>query len=335
MREPPNIPNSHIIDVVQRHYAIVADYLSFLALGLDATAGVYRLHTTTNIDYFVKVRQGSLNEAGLSLPRYLYEQGVPHIIAPIPTTTGDLWADADDFAVVLYPFVEGQSGYNAGLNDDQWRAFGATLKHIHSIHLPPDLSQSLRSESYSSPTYKVIRDIQERVAAGSFSGEVENAMAAEWRVRADEIAAVVARAETLADEISRAGLPFVLCHADVHTGNILVGNDSRIWIVDWDEVRRAPKERDLMFVIGGLGADWTNAQAETMFFEGYGLPDINPRALAYYRYAWAVEDIGSFGAAVFLRPDLSEADKRAAIAYFVALFAPGNIVALARAADRK
>jgi spectinomycin phosphotransferase len=44
----------------------------------------------------------------------------------------------------------------------------------------------------------------------------------------------------------------VLCHADLHTWNVLVDGDGRLWLVDWDEAILAPRERDLMFLVGGI-----------------------------------------------------------------------------------
>lgn len=45
-----------------------------------------------------------------------------------------------------------------------------------------------------------------------------------------------------------AALDFVLCHADFHDANLLIDPTGRLFIVDWDEIILAPKERDLVFV---------------------------------------------------------------------------------------
>lgn len=128
--------------------------------------------------------------------------------------------------------------------------------------------------------------------------------------------------------LRRASLPRVLCHADLHTWNVLLDDERQMWIVDWDETIEAPKERDLMFVVAGIGRDLVSPQQTACFLRGYGEAVIDARALAYYRCAWAVQDMGAYAEQVFFAPDLGEQGRRDALLAFVDLFAPGNIVAI-------
>jgi spectinomycin phosphotransferase len=104
----------------------------------------------------------------------------------------------------------------------------------------------------------------------------------------------------------------------------------RLWIVDWDEAVLAPKERDLMFVIGGgLRRDLVAPADTDRFLAGYGDATADPRLLAYYRAAWAVQDVVAYGREVLMAPGLGERSRWAAVDGFRSLFAPGNIVGLA------
>jgi spectinomycin phosphotransferase len=104
--------------------------------------------------------------------------------------------------------------------------------------------------------------------------------------------------------------------------------------VDWDETILAPKERDLMFVIGGIGHDLVRAHESASFLQGYGDPLIEYHALVYYRYAWAVQDMAAYAEAICLSPQLSESARWDALRGFVDLFAPGNIVTIAFGLER-
>jgi spectinomycin phosphotransferase len=79
-------------------------------------------------------------------------------------------------------------------------------------------------------------------------------------------------------------LEYVLCHSDIHAGNILMEATGALYIVDWDNPILAPKERDLMSIGGGQFGNVHTAQEEALFYRGYGQTQIDPVALAYYRY---------------------------------------------------
>jgi hypothetical protein len=61
---------------------------------------------------------------------------------------------------------------------------------------------------------------------------------------------------------------------------------------------------------------------------------VDPVALAYYRYCWAVSDIGSYGEQVFFRPDFGPQTRRDGVDRFASLFAPGKIVSIAFESER-
>src|SRR5918994_900649 len=109
------------------------------------------------------------------------------------------------------------------------------------------------------------------------------------------LGALADRADRLGGELAAAPAPQVLCHADLHTWNVLVEDAGRLWIADWDEAVLAPRERDLTFVVGGgIGHGLVGPSEEASFLEGYGQVTAgqvtaDPALLAYYRCAWAVQ----------------------------------------------
>ena len=141
--------------------------------------------------------------------------------------------------------------------------------------------------------------------------------------RQNEFGELIDTAEALAQEVRAKDLPNVLCHADLHTYNVLVDAAGSLWLLDWDEVMLAPSERDLMFVTeGGISRDLVDTVAERNFMAGYGSVDPDPLALSYYRHAWAVQDIADFGT------EAADGDQDAA-RMLDGLFEPGRIVDLA------
>ncbi len=154
------------------------------------------------------------------------------------------------------------------------------------------------------------------------------------RAKRAEVYDLLGRTERLSQALQDRSPEFVLCHADVHAGNVLIAADATLYIVDWDNPIWAPKERDLMFAGGGQFGDACTAQEEeTLFYRGYGPTTVDPRALAYYRYERIIEDIAAFGEQLLLS-DAGGADREQALRYLTSNFLPNGTIAIAYQGDR-
>jgi spectinomycin phosphotransferase len=311
-------------------FGVRAAGLAFLPIGHDSSAWVFRVDAETGDPYFLKVRRGAVNEAGLLVPRLLHEQGIRQIVAPLPAADGTLWSTMDSHALILYPYLEGTAGMQTGLTAEQWVVYGEVLRAVHEVVVPDDLAAVLRREDFLPPGLAVIREVDAFLAAAPELDDAGRFVATYWMEQRDVIHAVAHGADALSRRVAAANLPFVLCHADIHTNNVLVDDTGGIWIVDWDEAMLAPRERDLMFVLGGgISRELVTPENEDFFARGYGEVAVDPDALAYYRYAWAVNDVASYAQDVLMRPDLGPGDRERNVEILQSLFRPGEIFDLA------
>jgi spectinomycin phosphotransferase len=144
---------------------------------------------------------------------------------------------------------------------------------------------------------------------------------------------LVDRAEQLGQKIQEQSPQFVLCHSDIHAGNVLIENDGAIYIVDWDQPIMAPRERDLMFIGGGVANVWNNPREEKLFYKGYGDVEINMTILAYYRHERIVEDIALYSQKLLLTMDGGK-DRQEMYKQFIGMFDPRGVVDIAFKTDK-
>jgi spectinomycin phosphotransferase len=335
MLEKPILSDEQIIACLYDTYGIRASDIEFLPLGYDFHAGVYRVQDDTGQDYFLKARQDAVYEPGIHIARTLKAQGIRQVVAPLPTISGELWGKAGDYALLLYPFIEGQSGMEAGLTDAQWVEYGDVLRRIHAVRLPDELARTLRSETYIpyERWMDSLKALHAQVRQREYDELLQQQIATFWRERYAEIGQIIERAETLSRRLQSQTWDFVLCHADIHTNNLLLTVQGELYVVDWDQPMFAPKERDLMFIMDrgiGFGPD---ERQEALFFQGYGPVTVNPLALAYYRYEWLAQDLGSFAEMVFAQEDAGEETRQDSARLFMAQFEAGNLAEIAHRLD--
>ncbi len=89
-----------------------------------------------------------------------------------------------------------------------------------------------------------------------------------------------------ADALRRSPPPFVLCHTDIHGYNLIAG-PSGLCLLDWEGLRLAPAEADMIF--------FARAPFREAFFAAYGARRpgfaINPDALRFYFARRKLEDV--------------------------------------------
>ena len=326
MREDPILDVKKISASLEEHYGPRVASAAFLPIGYDPNAAVYEVVSRDGGRYFLKVRFGTVHEPGLLVPRALIDLGVRNVLAPLPTRSSDLWCPLDGhpgYGAVLYPFVGGESAMVAGLSDDQWREFGSTLRAVHDSGLGERLRGRLPVEAFSLPSAATVRRLLGLVDATDFGGAAAR-LAEFLRGHAGRVRRVLARAEDLGGSLRTKTFEHVLCHADIHAANVLVGEDRRIHLIDWDGPIVAPRERDLLFVVGSKIARAVEPREEGLFFEGYGPAEIDPEALVYYRYERIIEDIGEVGKSVLLDPSLGERAREEEAELTMGFFAPGG-----------
>jgi spectinomycin phosphotransferase len=334
MLEKPKLKDEKIIKCLRDEYGLSVEKISFLPLGADLNTAVYRVVTNDETVYFLKLRHGEFDGASVAVPKYLSDLGIKQIIPSLTTRAGQLWASLPPFKTILYPYVDGHHGYERNLSHQQWIEFGSALKRFHSAEIPPAITGGIQQEKFSPRWRDTVKMFLERIEEETFDEPVAVELAAFLKTKSHETLELVKRAERFAQILQGQPLDHILCHADIHGWNLLIDIHGALYMVDWDTLIFAPKERDLMFVGGGLGdSGYTPQEEEALFYQGYGQTNINQIAIAYYRYERIIEDIAVYCEQIFLSDEGGE-DRKQSLEYLESNFLPNGTIARAHQSDK-
>jgi len=316
--EQPAIPAETIESVLRGAYSISAARVEFLPLGLDPSAWSYRVESDGRF-YYLKIRSGHFKPIGPLMPAFLASSGVDQVIPPVPTADGRVWASQEDLHFVLYPFIEGRRASEAGMTTAHWQQLASFLQRLHHLQLPPELRDHVARDTFSPAHLGWVKRFHAGLRTFRGGDALQREMGGLWREQQAALSRLIERTEALSERMHGAGLEFVLCHADIHTANMLIDQSGHLLVVDWDETILAPKERDLTYVLAEIGPADLDA-----FIECYGEARIDPLAVAYYRHLWCLEDIGVDTENVLSPEGMGEADRSNSLDWLKRHFAAGG-----------
>ena len=336
MLEKPGLKDDQIISCLRDEYGLHVEDISFLSLGADVNSSVYRVRAGDGVDYFAKLRKGdSFHEASVVIPNFLSALGIEQVIPALPTRTGQLWGTLNSSKLILYPFVDGQAGLDMKMSEQQWFTFGAALKRFHTAEFPARLTRSIQKDDFSPRWREMVKMFLEYIEKETFHHPPAVELADVLRARQDELLEIIERTEQLAQRLLEQTPEFILCHSDIHGYNLFIDQRGALYIVDWDGLTFAPKERDLMFIGGGHGdSSYTPQEEEAMFYEGYGQTEVNQIALTYYRYERIIMDIADDCDIIF-RSEEGEETLKGALEDLTNKFLPDSYIEIAYRSDQK
>ena len=204
--------------------------------------------------YFCKVVEKPLFVptiiAGLPALAELHGLGQERIGYPIRKAGGGLYAQRGRQIVVLYNRIDAPQSYGY-----DFFTLGSLLGEIHA--LTPRITAKIPAESFRFDHRALFEDQFATALAGRDGGELNREFQRVMQAHEEQIRGDFALLNTLVDQIDPSEFDLVLTHGDAG-GNVLVKSPTDIYIVDWDEILLAPKERDLWVL-----------KHEPGFLEGY------------------------------------------------------------------
>src|SRR5665648_158220 len=95
------LSDQRIIDCLNIDYGIEVATLTFLPLGADTNASVYKAEAQNQASYFVKLKRGHHHDISLTIIELLQNTGIQQIISPVKTIHDQPTQRIDDFTLIV------------------------------------------------------------------------------------------------------------------------------------------------------------------------------------------------------------------------------------------
>ncbi|MFF0828312.1 aminoglycoside phosphotransferase family protein [Brevibacillus sp. NPDC003359] len=279
----------HFKTILRHHYDIDAVDVTPQQGGWSALA--YKVISDQQ-SYFLKVYEKSR----ASTPKWtgLIDKYVPIIQwlsrqtrlqgkIPVPLLTRNAaYKHEEDVGIYqLFAYIEGKTIGSQVLNSVQIRQLAEIIAELHLYGEEIPIRTDAIKEDFRIPFAEQFREILNE-DIHRLPDDVNEIV----KPFADILAARMSHLEMIAEELRGSEIKMKLCHTDLHNWN-LMQSDQQLILIDWEGLKLAPVEADLMFLV------------DQPFFEEFMATYlkthtnyvVNQQALEFYQIRRRLEDI--------------------------------------------
>jgi spectinomycin phosphotransferase len=264
VREPPaDLDESELLDLVRREWDDGVEALDHLPLGFGAhhwsasVAGDRRLFVT--LDRLESKRTGQQLEDAYAAAAALAARRLDFVLACLPAARGGYTVPFDAAALSVTPWVEGETGDGSFADAAEAVACAELLARLHASPVPARMP---RWRPLVAPSFP--EQLERRLASPWHSGPYGDLARHALLDRLADVTRWTDAYRRLTDEAFDRRASWVATHGEPDTGNQVV-TPTRRYLVDWESLKLAPKERDLrLFVdlghrdaLAGRRLDWS------------------------------------------------------------------------------
>jgi spectinomycin phosphotransferase/16S rRNA (guanine(1405)-N(7))-methyltransferase len=270
-----------LASLLVRDWGLTIKALTYRPIGFGSHH--WELVDTAGSRWFVTVDEPADPDklrASLSVAADLHAAGLTFAVAPVPTRAGGPISQTGQFAIAVYPYVEGASF--------EWNAFTgpehrqATLDMIIRLHTaPPIIRRHARVDDFAVPHRNEVEKALKRPGpdCGPYAAPVADLLAKHTA----PLRRLLARYDELVLQSREEPVRAVLTHGEPHSGNTM--RTPTGWrLIDWDTVLVSPPERDLWLIEPGDGSIFT------AYAEATGVL-VRPSTIMLFQLRWALSDI--------------------------------------------
>lgn len=276
MREaPPHITDDDVLTVVRAHWAEQATLVRHLPVGFGAHHWKVKVQGGESFfvtwDTFTTHHTPESLERAYAAARSLAEAGLEFVLAPRLGTLGHCTVPLQEGRLSVTEWVDGTSGDGTIVDGAQALTTADMLTRLHAATPPPlDPWRPLVDADFA---YRLVDRTDAPWESGPFAETARQAIRACLAAVADW-AADYHRLAAATDPST-----WVVTHGEPHTANQLASPE-RTWLVDWESVRLAPRERDLKTLVEN---GWAHLA-----------PDLDLELVEMFDLEWRLDEISQY-----------------------------------------
>lgn len=206
------------------------------------------------------------------------------ISVPISTKSGEYKCEDEYGIYLLYDYIDGETIGDRDLNEDQVYQLSKIITELHSYGENIAIEMGTIKEDFEVPFLQSLRQsLQNRSI--DLPPDVWN-LVNSYITQIDNLISTV---EELSKHLKKCNLRMVLCHTDLHYWNLMQSRE-QLMLIDWEGLKLAPVEADLMFLIDKPYYE----EFLSIYQKTHEKFVINPDVLKFYQGRRKLEDIWEF-----------------------------------------
>ncbi|WP_019202745.1 phosphotransferase [Tsukamurella sp. 1534] len=243
MLTPPTNPTSdEVLAAVRRHWEPGADAATHLPVGFGAHHWRIDRDGTpwgfATVDSDTALRPLGETASAYAAAARLHESGVPGVVSPLPTSDGARLVPMGGGGLSVTPWLDGRTPTAAEALAGARRTV-ELLEALHAAEPPAELPGWVPRAPAG-----LAELVEEATRVPWTSGPYGEPARKALRARLSEIATWAERHRELAERAAESG-HWVPTHGEPHHANQLIVASGQVF-VDWESLRCAPPERDLL-----------------------------------------------------------------------------------------
>jgi spectinomycin phosphotransferase len=295
MDKEPAIGTENLIKTIQEEYGLEVAALRFLLRGWGGDC--YLAETRSGTHYFLKLHDPDnyIGVAALSMDFYLplidqlHGKGIlPQIPHPLPTRNGAFYLNVGPQVLVITNYIEGEDVGFGKISKPILMKLADMVGILHSSTPRLKFEHPFIEKYETSFVPKLMKSLNELegVQPGVRPGvQLLRESIQPW---IEQLNKYIDWLLSLQIQVKSEDKSMVVCHTDLHGGNLRQDDQGNLYLLDWENAMIAPQEHDMIFFTG-------DAETWDTFWQIYrghfDLISLDSDTLAFYFYRRGLEDV--------------------------------------------